>query len=124
MPEVLIKNIPDYTQFGRAAKLRLNPNHIEDLQWTIPEELPKLTAITDPEVSEVNEDVKTALSHNTQEYTGQCFKTTQPDTTWFWSITERFKEGLCQRVTSISVNPTPYVLTNHCKYMYFSQNSA
>ena len=31
MPEVLVKNIPDYKQFGRAAKLRLNPNNIEDL---------------------------------------------------------------------------------------------
>ena len=33
MPEVLVKSIPDYKQFGCAAKLRLNPNNIEDLGW-------------------------------------------------------------------------------------------
>ena len=35
MPEVIVKNIPDYKQFGRATKLRLNPNNIEDLGWEI-----------------------------------------------------------------------------------------
>ena len=38
MPEVILNAVPDYSQFGRAAKLRLNPNHIEDLRWTIPTE--------------------------------------------------------------------------------------
>ena len=33
MPEVLVKNIPNYKQFGRAAKLRLNSKNIEDLGW-------------------------------------------------------------------------------------------
>ena len=31
MPEVILNAVPDYSQFGRAAKVRLNPNHIEDL---------------------------------------------------------------------------------------------
>ena len=30
MPEALVKGIPDYKQFGQAAKLRLNLNNIED----------------------------------------------------------------------------------------------
>ena len=30
-PKVLVKSIPDYKQFGQAAKLRLNLNNIEDL---------------------------------------------------------------------------------------------
>ena len=38
MPEVTANAVPDYTQFGRATKLRLNPNKVEDLQWTIPGE--------------------------------------------------------------------------------------
>ena len=36
MPEVILHAAPDYSQFGRAAKLMLNPNHIEDLGWIIP----------------------------------------------------------------------------------------
>ena len=39
MPEVLVKNIPDYKQFDRATKLRLNPNNIEDLGWEIPTQI-------------------------------------------------------------------------------------
>ena len=31
MLEVILNAVSDYIQFGRAAKLRLNPNHIEDL---------------------------------------------------------------------------------------------
>ena len=42
MPEVIIKAVADNTQFGRAANLRLKTNYIEDLKWTIPEELPTL----------------------------------------------------------------------------------
>ena len=52
MPEVMVKAIPDYKQFGRAAKLRVNPSHIEDLGWEIPEQLP--TLCPDTEVSEVS----------------------------------------------------------------------
>ena len=39
MPEVITKAIPDYTAFGCAVKLQLNPNQVEDLQWTIPEKV-------------------------------------------------------------------------------------
>ena len=35
MPEVLVKYIPDYKQFGHTAKLRLNLKNIEDLGWEI-----------------------------------------------------------------------------------------
>ena len=55
MPEVIIKTIPDCKQFGRAAKLRLNPNKIEDLGWEIPEKFPTQSVYPDPEVSEVME---------------------------------------------------------------------
>ena len=54
MPEVLIKNIPDYKQFGRAAKLRLNPNNIEDLGWEIPTQVQAQPVLPDTEVSEVS----------------------------------------------------------------------
>ena len=43
MSEVILNAVPDYSQFGRAAKLRLNPNHIEDLGWTIPTEHQNIT---------------------------------------------------------------------------------
>ena len=36
IPEVLVKNIPAYKQFGHAAKLSLNLNNIEDLGWGNP----------------------------------------------------------------------------------------
>ena len=39
MPEVIINAIPDYSAFGHAVKLWLNPNKVEDLQWTIPEKV-------------------------------------------------------------------------------------
>ena len=35
-----------------------NPNHIEDLKWTIPEKLPKLPIVPDPEASEIIKDAK------------------------------------------------------------------
>ena len=31
MPEVIVKDIPDYKQYGKAAKMQINPSHIEDL---------------------------------------------------------------------------------------------
>ena len=40
MPEVIVKAIPDYKQFGRAAKLTPNPSKIEDLGWKIPDNFP------------------------------------------------------------------------------------
>ena len=39
MPEVITNAIPDYSAFGHAVKLWLNPNKVEDLQWTIPEKV-------------------------------------------------------------------------------------
>ena len=53
MPEVLVKNIPDYKQFGRAAKLRLSPNNIEDLGWEIPTQIQAQPMLPDTEVSEI-----------------------------------------------------------------------
>ena len=53
MTELIAKAVPDYTQFGRATKLRLNPNYIEDLKWTIPEKFPKLPKELAPEASVV-----------------------------------------------------------------------
>ena len=53
MPEVLVKNIPDYRQFGCAAKLRLNPNNIEDLGWEIPMQIQAQPMLPNTEVSEV-----------------------------------------------------------------------
>ena len=54
MPEVIVKNISDYKQFGRAAKLRLNPNNIEDLGWEIPTQIQAHPMLPDTEVSEVS----------------------------------------------------------------------
>ena len=53
MPEVIAKAVPDYMQFGRATKPRLNPNYIEDLNWTIPKEFPLPSKEPAPEVSVV-----------------------------------------------------------------------
>ena len=47
------KAVPDYTQFSRETKPRLNPNYIEDLKWTIPEEFSKPPEELAPEVSAV-----------------------------------------------------------------------
>ena len=54
MPEVLVKNIPDYKQFGCAAKLRLNLNNIEDLGWEIPTQIQAQPMLSNTEVSEVS----------------------------------------------------------------------
>ena len=51
MPEVIAKAVPDYTQFGRATKLRLNPSYVED--WTITEEFSKNSKEPAPELSVV-----------------------------------------------------------------------
>ena len=50
MPEVIAKAVPGYTEFGRETKLRLNPNYIEDINWTIPEGFPLLPKELAPEV--------------------------------------------------------------------------
>ena len=64
MPEVIVKAIPDYKQFGRAAKLRLNPNNIEDLGQEFPTQFPADPMSPDTEVSEVSEVVPRAKSQD------------------------------------------------------------
>ena len=54
MPEIILNAVLDYSQFGRAAKLRLNPNHIEDLGWTVPTEHPNIKMELAEEVSLVS----------------------------------------------------------------------
>ena len=93
MPEVIVKAIPDYKHFSREAKLRLNPNHIEDLGWEIPEQLPALCP--DTEVSEVTEVVPRATSQDTTISPGESFMTTEP-ISWFQSLTDWFKEEISQ----------------------------
>ena len=93
MPEVIVKAIPDYKQFGTTANLRLNPSHIEDLGWKIPEQLPALCP--DTEVSEVMEVVPRAISQDTTTPPGESFMTTEP-ISCFQSLTDWFKEELNQ----------------------------
>ena len=95
MPEVIAKPIPDYKQFGRAATLRLNPNNIEDLEWTIPVELPTHPVCHDTEVSEVTEVTPRAKSQDTMTTPGESFLTSEP-ISWFQSLTDWFKEELSQ----------------------------
>ena len=80
MPEVLVKNIPDYKQFGRAAKLRLNPNNIEDLGWEIPTHLQTQPMLLDTEVNEVSSVAPEPMSQDATTSQGQSFKTTEPST--------------------------------------------
>ena len=65
MPAVIVKSIPDYKQFGRAAKLRLNPNNIEDLGWEIPTQIQAHPMLTDTEVSEVSSVAQEPMSQDT-----------------------------------------------------------
>ena len=80
MPEVLVKNIPDYRQFGRAAKLRLNPNNIEDLGWEIPTQIQAQPVLPDTEVSEVSSVAQEPMSQDATTSQGEFFKTTEPIT--------------------------------------------
>ena len=105
MPEVIVKAIPDYKQFGRAAKLRLNPNNIEDLGWEIPTQFPAHPVSTDTEVSEVSEVVPRAKSQDTTLSQGESFMTTEP-ITWFQSLMDWFKKELSWWVTSVTINTT------------------
>ena len=95
MPEVIVKNIPDYKQFGRAAKLRLNPNNIEDLGWEIPTQIQAHPVLTDTEVSEVSSVAPEPMSQDAITPQGESFKTTEP-ISWFQSMTDHFKEALSQ----------------------------
>ena len=93
MPEAIVKVIPDYKQFGQAAKLRLSPSYIKDLGWEIPEQLPTLCPNT--EVSEVMEVVPRATSQDTTTPPGESFMTTEP-ISGFQSLTDQFREELSQ----------------------------
>ena len=87
MPEVIVKALPDYKQFGRAAKLRLNPNNIEDLRWEIATQFPAQPVSPDTEVSEVSEVVSRAKSQNTTLSPCESLMTTEP-ISWFQSLTD------------------------------------
>ena len=93
MPEVLVKSIPDYKQFGQAAKLRLNPNNIEDLGWEIPMQILAQPVLPDTEVSEVSSVAPVSVSQEVTPSQGESFKTIKPNT-WFQSMTDHFKEAL------------------------------
>ena len=81
MPNVLVKNIPNYKQFGRAAKLRLNPKNIADLGWEIPTQIQEQSMLA-TEVSEVLSVAPEPMSQDTTTSQGESFKTTEP-ITWF-----------------------------------------
>ena len=93
MPEVIVKAIPDYKQSGRTAKLRLNPNKIEDLEWEIPKNFPTQPVYTDPEVSEVMEIVPGVTNQDTTTTPGESLRTIGP-ISWFQSFPDGLKEGL------------------------------
>ena len=95
MPEVLVKNIPDYKQFGKAAKLRLNPNNIEDLGWEILTQIQAQPMLPGTEVSEVSSVAPEPMSQEATTPQDESFKTTEPST-WFQSMTDHFKEALSQ----------------------------
>ena len=95
MPEVLVKNIPDYKQFGRAAKLRLNPNKLEDFIEEIHTQIQAQPVLPDTEVSEVLSIAPEPMSQDTTTSQSESFKTTEP-ITWFQSMTDHFKEALSQ----------------------------
>ena len=95
MPEVLVKNIPDYKQFGRAAKLRLNPNNLEDLGWEISTQIQAQPLLLNTEVGEVSSVAPEPMSQDATTSQSKSFKTTEPNT-WFQSMTDHFKEALSQ----------------------------
>ena len=76
MPEIILNAVPDYSQFGRAAKLRLNPNHIVDLGWMIPTEHQNIKLEPAQEVSLVS-----TISPNTNsQETLKRYVYSSPDT--------------------------------------------
>ena len=92
MPEVLVKNIPDYKQFGRAAKVRLNPNNIEDLGWETPTQIQAQPVLPDTEVSQVSSVALELTSQDATTSQGESFKTTEPST-WSQSMADCLKEA-------------------------------
>ena len=116
MPEVIVTAIPDNKQFGRAAKLRLDPNNIADLVWEIPENFPTHPVCSDPEISEVTEVVPKAKSQDTMTPLGESFMTTEL-VSWFQSLTDQFIEELNSQVTLSPSRQPFYVPINPCKYI-------
>ena len=105
MPEVLVKSIPDYKQFGWAAKLRLNLNNIEDLGWEICRQILTQPILPSTEVSEVSSVTPIPVSQEVTPPQSESFKTTKPNT-WFRFMTCHFKEALDWWVAAISINTT------------------
>ena len=87
MPEVLDKSIPDYKQFGQTAKLRLNPNNIEELGCEIPTQILMQPMLPGTEVSEVSSVTPIPVSQEVTPPQGESFKTIKPNT-WFQSMTK------------------------------------
>ena len=57
----IITNLPDYSQFGRKTKLRLNPDKIPDLDWKLATTLNTVPTITTSHVSTVAEITTTQV---------------------------------------------------------------
>ena len=107
MPEVILNAVPDYSQFGRAAKLRLNPNNIEDFGWTTPT---KHQIIKMESAQEVRSVSTTSPKMNGQEtQTGMSTQAQTPNMCWFWKVTDMSKAGLSCQVNSVdSLGPYMY----------------
>ena len=85
MPEVITKAVLHYTQFGWATKLKLNPNYVEDIRWTILEEFPKPPAEPAPEVSvvQVHAPPPRILSQDTMTTEDMSVPTMKQNKSWF-----------------------------------------
>ena len=81
--ELITNATPDYSAFGHAVKLQLNPNKVEDIQWTIPEK------VSNVQVDETSIEGETTPQQTSQ---GESNDPSKPVPTWFWSITEKFKQ--------------------------------
>ena len=77
------------SQFGRADKLRLNPNHIEDFGWTIPTEYQNIKMELALEVSLVSTTSPKMDSQETQ--TGISTQAQTLNTSWFLKVIDMFK---------------------------------
>ena len=75
MTDIVADQLPDYTKFGRASKLRLDPAKVEDLKWELSDQLN-----TQKPREEVN------------ELTDNPYRTTTP---WSWSSVAHRMLKLC-----------------------------
>ena len=82
MPEVITSAIPDYSVFGRATKLQLNPSRVEDLKWTIPKK------VSDVQVNATSTEGEPTPQQTNQDESNDLM---EPCPMWFWSLTEKFK---------------------------------